>query len=562
MSDTSTVIVNGKTILLYNDRNIDCLLFDEIYDPDNPTSGNIFPTLYSRVMKTDGSLWYVSARDETRYAVTLSPCRIVTTDDTEARYISFGNDEFVLYVDKRVNPALLVLDAKLLFFGNNLVEYLLTKDDGNGNTISVSRYYDSTGTYVSDRVPMTALSASELNKRFPTNCHTHLDLNEGDNVYLSVYNNLGNKVAEVNLTVRETGILNDLNSQSIPITDMQVSSVQRMSGDNIYVYTKQDIEHLNLLVTLHYADGTTREVNIDNKKCFIYGLEDYIPAYPGFSQPIIVKYFLGSTEDSTIATNKGSQRFIAKQFNLITLVKENTFSLKLSVIPVFDYNNLKWTLKYFAYTTDRSHCYDVTQYVTYNTSFIGDSTKWGTEQYVEVKYDLQEALGASTEVTGVQSFYITVWNPTKYQQYTLREDSDASATVYGADSSIYRRPTVRYDALLDQFFIPTSIFGNWEAMVESFYTLAKPPYNRLTETIAPTPTHFTIRDASTANVIIANPVKADTYSQAISKTYNATTKPNDTVVVEFLREMADGTYEILYGVPVTVTAGYYNTLNN
>lgn len=78
-----TVTIDGHTIIIYNNRKPDSYLESDVYDPTNPSSGKYFPSLYSIVIKTDGSLWYVSARNEIDYSVTLTPCNIITADDVE-----------------------------------------------------------------------------------------------------------------------------------------------------------------------------------------------------------------------------------------------------------------------------------------------------------------------------------------------------------------------------------------------------------------------------------------------------------------------------------------------
>lgn len=119
-----TVTIDGHTIIIYNNRKPDSYLESDVYDPTNPSSGKYFPSLYSIVIKTDGSLWYVSARNEIDYSVTLTPCNIITADDVEtaAKIVSYGNDKYCLYMDTRVSPYKLIVDAKVLFYGNSLKE--------------------------------------------------------------------------------------------------------------------------------------------------------------------------------------------------------------------------------------------------------------------------------------------------------------------------------------------------------------------------------------------------------------------------------------------------------
>lgn len=562
MADSTTITVSGRTIIVYDDNNIDCLLYDEIYDPDDPDSGKIFPSLYSRVMKKDGSLWYVSARNTDTYKVTLSPCSIADTSESDVKQISYGNDEFSLYFDNRVSPAKLMVDAKLIFFGNNLVEYTLSRAEDNGTETIVSMYYDSTGEFVSNRVPMCALTATEVTKRYPTNCHTTISLTEGETVILRVFNNLGNQVAQVTLFVRSAVVLNDLNTHTVPITGLEFESPQQVSSDEVYIYEKQDINTLNIRPYLVYADGTKQYVDIDNASCFIFGTSDYIPSFPGYAQTLVLKYLLNRKEtvDSKSATTANNITFITKSIKVITVKKTDEYSVKLSVVPL--YESGAWKLHWFAYTTNRDHCFEVTDYVTYNTGyeFDGSSDKWGTLQHVEVTADLQNAFASSTEVVVVQALYITVWNPNNYVRYSFRDTFETNV-IYGTDSALQRRPIIYYDATLSQFFIPTSIFGSWEAILNSFWYPANAPYDpQAEETIAPTPTYFTFRDSSTGQLIVGGAIPSLSCNKPFTPLLGTGTLTGRTVIMEFLEESSEtsGVYNILYGVPVDVVAGTYN----
>lgn len=560
----STITVSGRTIIIYDDNNIDCLLYDEIYDPDNPESGKIFPSLYSRVMKKDGSLWYVSARNTDTYKVTLSPCSIEDTDEFDVKQISYGNDDFSLYFDNRVSPSKLMVDAKLIFFGNNLVEYTLSKQDESGNETIVSMYYDSTGTFVSNRVPMCALTATELTKRYPTNCHTTLPLVEGETVIMRVFNNLGNQVAQVTLFVRSAIVLNDLNTHTTPIVGLEFDSPQQVDADTVYIYEKQDIHALNIRPYLVYADGTTQYVDIDNASCFLYGDSDYIPSYPGFSQTLVLKYVLNRRETAGgNATTVNNVTFVTKSIKVTVVQKTDSYSVKLSVLPVYESD--KWMLRWFAYTTDRDHCFDVTDYVEYieDYEFDGTSEKWGHIQHVEVKANLQVPFNSSTEITVVQPLYITTWNPARLVKYTFK-DSEETDTIYGTDSALQRRPIIHYDTSEQQFFIPTSVFGSWDEVLKSFWYPANAPFNPVDESIAPTPTYFTFRDSENGQMIVGGAIPSTSWDKAFTPLVGTGDLVGRTIVMEFLAESSDGTglYKILYGVPVDVVAGTYNTEND
>lgn len=555
----TNVNINGSTVVIYNNRKPDSYDIDDIFDPDNPTNGKYFPSIYSLVIKHDGSLWYVATRDETNFKVTLKPINLITAEDNDdtVKIISYGNDKYCLYQDTRVSPYKLVCDAKILFYGNNLKEFELIHTGADGKEAIISMYLDSNDKFTTSRIPLAPISDEYHAYKFPTNCHTTDELVEGEPVIMNVYNNLGNIAATLTIYVRNGVWLNDLQSRTNPIVALDAECLQTI-GSDFYVKERQDPSHLNIRPYLLYADGSKVYVNIDNQQCFLYGLEYFVPSYPGYSQTLIIKYFLNYRESAIGATNTTTNRFLTCTKKLVVVKDKEDYSFKLSVVPTFNKGTLAWDLHYFLYTDDRDHCYQVDDYIKQDKefNFVGNQTKWGSEQRVVLNYDFQKVLNTTDPLTGSQFAYITVNNPTEYERYTIRDNSDTTI-VYGADSSLSRRPVIWYDADIMKYFIPTSIFQNKDAVIESFYRKARPYFDTRTETEAPEPTHFVVRDSLSGQQLMAGPISLDEYGTAWNIIDSANNLNGQTVVVEFLR-LVDGVYLILYGVPVDVRLGEFN----
>ena len=565
MSETISqqINVNGTTVIIYNNRKPDSYAYADVFDPDNPQTGKYFPSLYSIVIKEDGSVWYVATRNEHTYKVTLKPINVVKTDDsnTEISLVSYGNDRYCLYQDTRVSPYKLVADAKILFYGNNLKEYQLFRYDNEGHEEIISMYLDNTDTFVSSRIPMSPIGAEYQAYKFPTNCHTTAELTEGEPILMRVYNNLGNLAAELTIYVRNGVWLNDLQSHTNPIVSLDAECLQTI-GDDFYVKERQDPRHIDIMPFLRYADGSKLYIPVDNSQCFIYGLEHFIPSYPGYSQTIIIKYFLNYRESAIGNETVANTRFMTCTKNIVVLKDRDNYSVKISVVPIYNSSRNKWILRYFLYTDDRDTVHEISDHVTMDEidSFDGSQEKWGTEQRVVINYDLQEVLNTSDPLTGSQVVYITVNNPALFERYTLRDNNNTSI-IYGSDGSLSRRPIIRYDVVRDQYFIPTSVFQNKEAMLESFYYKARPFFDTRVETIAPTPTHFVVRDTTTGQQVVANPIKVSEYGTAWSVISTAPNLNGSVVLVEFLLEV-DNSFVILYGVPVDVRLGTFNDETN
>lgn len=133
--------------------------------------------------------------------------------------------------------------------------------------------------------------------------------------------------------------------------------------------------------------------------------------------------------------------------------------------------------------------------------------------------------------------------------------------IYGSDGSVVRRPVLHYDRDLDVYFIPTSIFHNKEAVIESFYTLARPFFDTRTESAPPIPTHFIVRDSSNGQQLVHSATDLNDFGAAMNFIGTDRVPARGTVIVEFLKLIKD-TYVVLYGVPVDVYYNSYNTENN
>ena len=564
MADTTaqqqSILVSGKTIIIYNSVTPDIYKISEVFDPQEPTSGLYFPAVYSLVIKEDGSVWYVADRDPNTFRVTLAPISITTIDEeSKVSVISYMHDKFMCYLDKRTAPYNIQISSTLLLYGANLVEYTLSYEDANGETVYVSQYYDAAGTFRSNRVPLAPISPDYPTYVFPTNCHTTRMLDEGTPLTLRAYNNLGNVSAELTVYVRYATWFNDLRSSTNPIVKIDADSLQPL-GDGFFCYEQQEPDALNIRPYLLYADGTKVYVPIDNKKTFVYGLENFIPAYAGRKQDIVIKYFLSSKETSSQVETKNGARFVACVKTITTVPNNNEYIVKLSTIPLWDESTQSYYLKFLAYSNHRDAVYDVTKYCKFRAGgkFDGEAKTFGVRQHVIVDYQLQDVFKTDAEINGAQNIWITMWPNTEYVKYTFQDNLNEDAYVFGVDGSITRRPQIHYDEELDVYFIPTSVFGNKEAVIESFYTLANPPYDTATETTPPTPTHFVVRNTS-GSQLITTPIPLDEYGQSWPIISGIDIDVGDTVVVEFLQATTDDNYSLLYGVPVEISAGKFNS---
>ena len=561
--------------MLLTDLRPDSLYLYQLYDPDvdGPwveDNGRVIPHPGSLVIdQANGNLYYVVSVDD-RGKSTLAPCRLVVNDDetVTVKILSYGNDKFYLYYDDRVKPTKLNIDGKLIVFGSSLVEYRLVRSTSssaaNNDKEVISRYVDSNDQIRGERIPLTDISNMSGAKQL-TNCHTLVELQEGDVIEAEIFDNLGILSVTVELWVKRATILNDLSDSTSVIVNFDATSNQMM-GTDFYIYQRQDPKHLDITPRLEYIDGTVEDVVVNNKDCFLYGLENFIPTFPGQKQKIMIKKYLNYKQQSTIAVEQREHRYVVCEKIITVVSNDTTEGIKVSVIPLYDKNTSSYYLKYIAYTDRKDKVLDISQYVTIpsdDTKF--DGTVFNVWQTHTFDVNLAKIFNSTVDVPYRQTIYIQVKPNKEFQKYLLSDYADLSK-VYGVDSSTTRRPVIMYDSTIEQYFIPTSRFANKEAFLESFYYNSNPPFDT-NETLEPiVPTHFTVRSLDDLSTLITLPIPIEQYSQSwnIVDTNNPGKLVSNNVIVEFLQASSDNEYFILFGVPVDVvqSSTKYTNYNN
>jgi len=542
---------------LFQDQRPDIHRLSDIYDPDTNTDGTIIPSVDSILIDTDnnGNAYYVTYVDATTHKVTYKPLSIVYTNegDDETSIVDYGNNRFKVFYDDRVEPTRLNIDSLLLIFGTNNTEYKLLRTDPITNESQVvSTYYDSDGTYKGDRAPLRTVEGY-TGAKYATNCHTLLTLSDNELITMEVYDRTGVLSATISLFAQRAKILNDLSSKPI-IVDFRLDSPQINTNGDLYLYEKQDISALVLTPTIVYNTGREEIIPVDNETCFLYGTDDLVASYPGLKQTILCKYFLRTEEVAEGAVDDAYGRYLVVEKDLVILSNNAIFGSKISIIPKWKASISGYELRFFMYTTERDNVYDVTNYVTMISSY--NPSNFDTTQVLEYEVDLQDFLDIDQSSVYRQHTWLRLKPYGNTIERYIIKDSANDAYAYGVESSVYRRPVVHYDTTLQQYFIPTSVFLNKEALIEAAYTRARPLVDTQNELSAPMPTHITFRDIDTSNTIVSAPIPIEEYNQAwnaiiIGESINKYV--NGTIILEFLREL-NGTYQIIYGVPVDVHA--------
>lgn len=538
------------------------MIYDPTYTNPDYTSylgQRIVPAVGSIVRDSDETPLWVTGIDDVTYVPSYEAIPLSTENDNVVSLLNYGNTVLRLYVDYRALPYPVTPDSKCIFIGKSPRFYTLTRYPDTDKESVISQYFDATGKLVSQQVPLVALS-DQNNSWYLPRSNVSETLEENEEIRVKIYGEDGAEVFSALLFAKESAVINENIIYSPTIVGMTISGNQQLSSGVFFLYETQDFNSLGLTATLVYDDGTTSDVPIDNEKCFLYGQSDFISSFAGLQQNVIVKYYRSENETITPGLANPTGEMIS--IDVPVTVIPNSLGVTNKIIPIPSYNGslARYIVRYWMYFGDgRSHV-DVTPFVTTTDNGPrGDSAYFGIIQTYTVSADMSkiDPQHYPSQATYQQKVVIKFGPPTTLVKWTIR-DSDTSPTIYGQDIPQSRRPSVRFDVSRKQYFIPSAIFVNQAAFLNSFYTQAAPPYDPSISQIPQTPTHFVIRDVLSGRMLIPSPIAIGNYAQAFTVTGDQNGNyVGANVIVEFLNIIDSNTTNVLFGAPVEVTPGTY-----
>lgn len=539
-------------------------LREMLYDPywNNPLYGNytdkIVPQPGSIVEDSDKTALWVLSVDPNTFIPTYIPVPSTSNNDNVVSLLNYGNSTLRLYIDTRASPYPVTVDSKCVFLGKSPRFYTLTRYPGTSNETIISKYYNSGGVYVSTQVPLNALDSTDSSWYLPR-CHVTEVLDDNEEIKVKIFTEDGVEVYSALLFTKHSSVINQDVLYNPTIVDMTVTGNQTLSDGSLYLFERQSFSSLGITVNLVYSDGTTLEVPIDGVKCILYGQNDFISSFSGLKQYVTVKYNRSTSEAISPTISDPTGQMISVRVPVVVVPNSLATTVKIVPIPTWSVSLSRYTIRYFMYFGDgRSHI-DVSGYVSITTGSVNTTAAYfGITQSYVVSVDMHQIDPSHYATTTVYSQNIAI----QFGPYTSLvrwwfSDSLSSPLIYGQDNNTTRRPVLKYDSTLHQYFVPSNVFANSAAFINSFYTKTNPPYDPSVAEIPTQPTHFVIRDLLTGLMIISTPIPISNYSNAFNMIEdNNGDYSTSTVVFEFL-SIVSGTTRILFGAPVDVSTGTY-----
>lgn len=588
-------MASNNSLLLFKQEGQHIYDYQNVYDPDVDgsdvaNSGKIVPAVRSIVIDNRTSKWrvyLVSAVDPVTFKVSYVDFPYKTID-TSSIVLNYGNDFFMLYYDNRVSPTRLIVDSKMILFGANLTKYRLMKD---GVPISLFNQQNETGVEEAvNYVPITEVTNQYTQGiRRCSPCYTTNTLVDGDLVTLELYDSTGVVflVGEVELVAKQATILNALSAAVNPIVSFDAECNQT-DGTDWYIYRGQSVDNLSIYPMVSFANESKYMVPVDNRTCFIYGLDEVDSTQSGARFKVLIKYYVNDryTVDPTLGVSSGTKRILYSEHVIKVVDKPLGAIAKLSVLPVWRQDLGSYDLNFMAYTTNRSEPSIVTDrivninanapmtFATYpdennvaQSTLVDGSfnpTLFGSKQTFKIKFVASEV--GTLKIPYEQSFSVVLIDPATVPDINGSravwniEDSTNTEEPYGIDDATYNRPEIIWDETAGvHYFDTTNQFISVTEFINTFFRLADPPY-LTNETQAPTPNKFRIKDLN-GNVLVSSMAvsnymrgfrinKVGTTDPVVGETVTVgdnTVELPTLVILEFLLDTA-----VIYGVPVII----------
>jgi len=522
---------------------------NEIHRPDITTNG-IIPSIGSIVIDdtdpSNRSIHQVKSVDPVTKESTLVLLNAGYAsqsnnklDKSKSSIINYGNTRFYLYYDITNSPTKIFIDNKVVLYGTSNTHYRLRKYTKNG-LVTISKHMTQAGDYLGEYVPLSKVD-SDGYKKICTHCHTNVPITPDDTVLLEVVKE--DKSISTTIELFCSPIKNTLfTSTPRVITGIDVEASQELSNDVFYMHPNQDKATLNMIPKLTYSNGDVSNLGIDGAKVIMYGYDEFTPSYPGQETSILVKYILNDGE--SIHPNLGDKSYIqvSKKIKVVN-DKSDKYNVKISVVPRYDNISNKYVLMFFMYCVETKEVYNVTGLVELLTPYDGDF--YDGYQHVKFSLKLNNVFNTENDMY-IQSIQLKLAPPSYVERYIIKDSENDDYGIYGVDAGNNIRPLIDYNSAEKKYFISNIRFANKDIFLENFYKKARPLYKD--ELVIPT--HFTMRDPVTNNLIVSSPISVDEYIKPWSSLLD-TSYVGSTVVVEFLTK-DDDTYDTIYGVPVDI----------
>lgn len=480
-------------------------LWDDVYTGPNGTGQNV-PKLKDEVHQIVGTTvtrYVCTAIDQATLIPTLSLL-------TEANYSSSTQPADVLFgatpetyrvlVDTSVTPARMVVDGRLnIYVATAQACKVFLGTDVSATGTVVSAYYDTSGNYAGENIPLQLVGTTTLNAtgiKSVTPGWTSAPLPDGTTVTAVIYDASGTVLSYKELIVINTGFTRTLNASSRAVVGIALETpfLSNANSSTINFPVNLPISSLNLTGVVNYNDGTSTRYAVDGTRFSVAGMDAFSPTSVGQVCPITLKYALQVGEVAYGGNNSTNTPF-TQNYNLVTTMVDGSYAVQLYCYPVWGGPSVGYSLAWYLYDLNRSTTYNVTGLVTIDTTNgTYNPLLYGAKQTLSVYLNLKNVNALYNSFVHTQNVDVILnaaatYRPSAGATNIWQVTQQAGQVpLYGKGVHVKFKQQTASSYVVDL----TGDFTTFADWLNAYYTLTRPLYNPATETAAPTPTHFTL----------------------------------------------------------------------
>lgn len=417
----------------------------EIYLGED-TPGRFVPNLDDAVLDWEKGLFKVVYIDPTTYVPTLA--RMDTAKflgpDVQDEVLGVGpgylSENYRLYVDKTVTPAVITVDSRVNIKGSDNVKCkIFMGSDISDNGTVISAHYNQSGALVSDALDLELVDDDPNGTKaikVPRTGHTRLELHDGELLTLVAYNNANTPTYIIRLLALNTNFVKRGNAPVRHVTGIRLISPQLSKTEHNTLHYPLNLPLKSMLIegVVEYSDGGSVKHNIDGTTMVLHGLENYLATIPDQEIPLTLTYKLDEDETSYMAVSPAGT--VAAQYKAVTIDEDVIYNVKLFVAPQWKGNSSGYALRFFLYNTERDIALEVTDKVGFDTvnAMAFQPYLYGVKQSLAAVLDLSAVDQRWMSYRHVQTFDITLLSPpySREQPWLIDYNSDGES-VYGGE---------------------------------------------------------------------------------------------------------------------------------
>lgn len=413
-------------------------------------------------------------------------------------------DTYRVYIDKTVMPHTLSVDARVRVPGSMLTKArLFIGSQLTGNEKLISAFYDQSGHLLGQDIPLELVGVGSYDTGMPngaiitTNyaiktvptCYTTEDLPNGEYVTLVAYSDDGHIGYKRQLLAENTSFIRTTSAATKYITGISLESPFLSNSDPTLIQYPLNVPKvgLNLIGVVHYSDGSTIRLPVDNTKFSMFGFHDYVATIVGQALPLVLSYKLSPGEvvyGQTVSQN----RALSQSYKAVTLDVDGSFTPKLFGYPVWIDALHGYRMEWFLYNLDRNLVFRVTPFVSYSPNGpLFNPTAYGVNQTLSVQINLRDVSGQFRSYIHTQTLSVALRaaGTERVTNWTIAYDPNQT-TIFGLNN-FAAMTFVNQNLRKVKIDCNELVFANW---LERIYYLTKPLTNPSHEVKAPEPNMF------------------------------------------------------------------------